>query len=197
MKKVGIYARVSTKDQTVEQQLKELEDYCERSNLTLVKKYIDEGVSAFRKNRPAFNELLEGVRQKKIDIILVYKLDRFGRSLKELIDTMDFLSRHNVEFISYTQKALDTSNPAGKLMFAIFSAVAEFERDLISERTKLKLAYLKDKGVKLGRPQKIKPTEVIKLRQQGLSLGQIAKKIDCDRSTVSKLLKKYNCRINQ
>lgn len=196
MKKVAIYARVSTKDQTVEQQLKELKDYCQRSNFVLAKEYIDEGVSAF-KNRPAFNRLLEDIRQRKLDMVLVYKIDRFARSTRELLNVIDEIKQNGVDFVSFTQREFDTTTSSGKLMLTILAGISEFERDLISERTKLKLAYLKDKGVKLGRPQKVDYDEVIELRQQGLSLGKIAKKIGCDRSTVSKVLKKYNCGINQ
>ncbi|MFI5205457.1 MAG: recombinase family protein [Candidatus Paceibacterales bacterium] len=192
MKNVGIYARVSTEDQTSVQQLEQLRQYCEKQELTVFGEYVDEGESALKQNRPEYQRLLEDARRRKIDTILVYKLDRFSRSLKELVNTIDSLKDFGVDFVSYTEKDFDTTTATGKLMFHIVSAFAQFERDMMSERTKLKLNYLKSKGVKLGRPQKADMVEVFNLRAKGLSLSQIGREVGCDRSTVSKLLKKGN-----
>ena len=186
--KVAIYTRVSTEDQSVKQQLKELEEYCQRQDWKDVKEYVDDGVSALKKKRLAFLELMEDVRKRKVDLVLVWKLDRLSRSLKELVETIEFFNQCNVKFVSYTQAFLDTTNSSGKLMFAIFSAVAEFERDLISERTKLKLRYLKEKGVKLGRPRKIDYEQMKQLRQEGASLKQIAREIGVSKQAISQAL---------
>ncbi len=192
MKNVGIYARVSTEDQTSIQQLEALKDYCKKVGYEIVDEYIDEGERALKQNRPQYQRLLEDARRRKIDVILVYKLDRFSRSLKELVNTIALLKEQGVNFISYTEKDFDTTSATGQLMFHIVSAFAQFERDMISERTKLKLNHLKSRGVKLGRPRKACLNRVFELRTQGLSLSQIGREIGCDRSTVSKVLKKGN-----
>ena len=190
MKNVGIYARVSTEDQTSVQQLEQLRSYCEKQGVTVHDEYVDNGESALKQNRPQYQRLLEDARRHKIDVILVYKLDRFSRSLKELVNTIDTLKGYGVNFVSYMEKDFDTTSATGQLMFHIVSAFAQFERDMISERTKLKLNHLKSKGIKLGRPQKVNLSQASDLRSQGLSLSQIAQEIGCDRSTVSKVLKK-------
>jgi DNA invertase Pin-like site-specific DNA recombinase len=187
--RIAIYTRVSTQNQTTEQQLKNLQEYCNRQNWTNIQYFTDEGVFAWKKNRKGFSDLKEAVRQKKVDIVLVWKLDRLSRSLKELVETMDFFNAMNIRFISYTQAQFDTTTSIGKMMFAVFGAIAEFEKDLISERTKLKLQYLKDKGVKLGRKRKIDYNEVVRLREQGLSLKQIGDKLGTRKDTISKALK--------
>jgi DNA invertase Pin-like site-specific DNA recombinase len=198
MKNVGIYARVSTGDQTAIQQLEQLREYCKKQKLyKIYEEYIDEGESALKQNRPAYQRLLEDARRRKIDVILVYKLDRFSRSLKELVNTIDVLKGYGVDFVSHTEKDFDTTTATGKLMFHIVSAFAQFERDMISERTKLKLMYLKSKGVKLGRPSKVDTQMAFSLRDKGLSLRQIGLEMGCDRSTVSKLLKKCHYGQNQ
>ena len=192
MKTIGIYARVSTSDQTAIQQLEQLRSYCLKQDLCVYGEYVDEGESALKQNRPQYLRILEDARKRKIDTILVYKLDRFSRSLKELVNTMAILKGYGVNFISYAEKDFDTTTATGQLMFHIVSAFAQFERDMISERTKLKLNYLKSRGVQLGRPRKADQGKVFEFRKQGLSLSQIGREMGCDRSTVSKVLKKGN-----
>ena len=193
MKTVGIYARVSTEDQTSVQQLDILRDFCSKSGHAIVDEYIDNGESAMRQNRPEYLRLLEDARKRKMDVVLVYKLDRFSRSLKELVNTIDTLKGYGVNFVSYTEKDFDTTTATGQLMFHIVSAFAQFERDMISERTKLKLNHLRSKGIILGRPVKANFQRVFDLRAKGLSLNQIGREIGCDKSTVSKVLKEGNC----
>ncbi len=188
--RVGIYARVSTRDQTVVQQLGELEEFCRRSGWEMVDRYVDEGVSALKANRPEFSRLLEDVRKRRVNTVLVYKLDRFSRSLREFLNTIELLERCGAHFVSYSDRFLDTTTNGGRLMFQVIGAIAEFERGLISERTKLKLAYLRQNGKTLGRPVKVDPQKALSLRQKGLSLAQIGRELGADRSTVSKVLKK-------
>ncbi|MBU0976352.1 recombinase family protein [Patescibacteria group bacterium] len=187
--RTGIYCRVSTKDQKTEQQLQELREYCKRSGIEVVEEYIDEGISAFNKNRPAFQQLIEDVRKRKVNVVVVWKLDRLSRSLKELLQTVELFSEYNVKFVSYSQP-IDTSTATGKVFFSLIGAFAEFERDLISERTKLKLDLLKKNGVKLGRPNKVDPAVIYKLRDQCLSIRKIAAQVGCNPSTVSRVLQK-------
>lgn len=190
MKTVGIYARVSTEDQTSVQQLIVLRDYCDKAGYKVIDEYVDDAESAMKQNRPEYIRLLDDARRRKIEVVLVYKLDRFSRSLKELVNTISNLKEYGVNFVSYTEKDFDTTTATGQLMFHIVSAFAQFERDMISERTKLKLNHLKSKGVKLGRPRIKGMESIFILRANGLSLSQISKEIGCDRSTVSKALKK-------
>jgi len=190
MKTVAIYTRVSTVDQTSAQQLPVLRDFCAQAGYTIFDVFIDEGESAMKSNRPEYLRLLEGARKRKFNTILVYKLDRFSRSLKELVNTMALLKEYGVDFISYSEKDFDSTTATGQLMFHIVSAFAQFERDMISERTKLKLNHLKSMGVKLGRPQTVCFDRISVLRAAGLSLAQIGRELGCDKSSVSKLLKK-------
>lgn len=187
--KAGIYCRVSTNEQDVKAQVEELEGFCGRSGMEIHKTYLDQGISGLKSNRPAFLELMEDVRKRKINAVIVWKLDRLSRSLKELVATMEAFRDYGVKFISYSQP-LDTSTSTGKLLFNLFGIISEFEHSLVSERTKLKLDFLKKNGVHLGRPSKISPAVVYELRERGLSLSKIAKQLDCDSSSVSKLLKK-------
>jgi DNA invertase Pin-like site-specific DNA recombinase len=197
MKTVAIYARVSTADQTSAQQLQVLRDHCVKAGYKVAGEFIDEGESALKSNRPEYLRLLEGARKRKFNTILVYKLDRFSRSLKELVNRMAELKAFGVDFISYAEKDFDTTTATGQLMFHIVSAFAQFERDMISERTKLKLNHLKSLGVRLGRPMKADHDRAIALRNMGLSLSQIGKEMGCDRSTISKVLKKGRCGLGQ
>lgn len=204
MKRTGIYVRCSKKDQTVEQQLAQLRQYCKDSKIEVIEEYVDEGVSATKANRPAFMRLLEDIRRKKVNFVLVYKIDRFSRSVKELLSTIDIIKEYGADFVSYTQRELDTTTSSGKLMFGLMAIISEFERDIISERTKLKLGYYNDQikknghfvtktGVKkktLGRPGKYDHNEMTRLRKQGLSLNAIARKLKCNVGTVSQVLKK-------
>jgi len=192
MKIVGIYARVSTVDQTSAQQIAILKDYCIKAGYEVFALYVDEGESALKSNRPQYMRILDDARRRKIDLILVYKIDRFSRSLKELLNTIDLLKEYRVDFLSYMDKEMDTTTSSGKFMFQVLAAVGEFERNIISERTKLKLQHLKSKGVRLGRPVKADQGRIVELRDKGLSLSEIGREIGCDRSTVSKLLKKGN-----
>ena len=192
IKKVGIYARVSTKDQTSVQQIEKLREYCEQTGYAIYGEYIDDGESAMKQNRPEYMRLLEDARKRKINIVLVYKLDRFSRSVKELVNTIHRLNEYGVNFVSFSEKEFDTTTASGKLMFHVISAITQFERDIISERTKLKLNHLKSKGVQLGRPRVADFERICVLRDKGLSLNQIGKRIGCDKSTVSKVLKKGN-----
>ncbi len=188
--KAGIYARVSTKDQQTEQQLIELRRYCKDSGIDNISEYIDEGISAFSQNRPEFIRLKEDIRKRKINKVIVWKLDRLSRSLTELVLTIDYFRANNVDFISYSQREMDTTTSGGRVLFAIFSGIAQLEHDLISERTKLKLNLLKKRGVKLGRPIKVSPDAVSALMGQGLSVRQVADQLKCDRVTVYRLLHK-------
>lgn len=132
--KVAIYCRVSTDEQDADKQEYACLEYCKRQNWEVYKVYKDI-ISGKTTSRPAFNELLEDMRQYKFNTVVVTKLDRMGRSLQHLLSLFDEFSRKAVDFVAVTQN-IDTSSAAGKLQMQILGAFAEFERNLISERTK-------------------------------------------------------------
>lgn len=150
--KVAIYSRVSTTKQETENQVFKLIEYCDNMGYEVFKVYIDDAVSGISTIKPRLEQMMDAAFERKFDIVLVWKLDRLGRSLKEIINILDKLKEKNIDFVCLTQK-IDTTTSSGKLMFHIIGAFAEFERDLISERVKLGLERAKRNGVKLGRPK--------------------------------------------
>jgi len=188
-KSVAIYARVSTDRQTTDSQLNELRDFVRRAKWKDYREYIDNGYSGKNTQRPAYTEMLGDARRRRFDLLLVWKLDRLSRSLKDLIATLDELGHLGIDFVSYDNQ-LDTSSPSGKLVFNIIGAVAEFERDIISERVRAGLANARIKGKKLGRPQipKSDQKKIITLKNRGLSNRAIGRKLRIAESTVRKWL---------
>ena len=189
-KSVAIYARVSTDKQKVEMQLAELREYAERAGWKIYREFIDEGYTGKNTARPAFKEMLDEARRRKFDVLLVWKLDRLSRSLKDLIGTLDELGHLEIDFISYDNK-IDTSSPTGKLVFQVIGAVAEFERNIISERVKAGLRNAQRNGKRLGRPP-VPPMTIEKakaLRSEGLSYRKIGKRLGISEGMVRKGLK--------
>lgn len=137
-KKVGIYTRVSTEEQatsgiSLEAQKEKLRQYCNFNRWAIIKEYIDAGLSGGTLNRPGLQQLLVDAKKGLINVVLVYKLDRLSRSLRDIILTMDDFRQYNIDFVSLNEK-IDTTSSVGKLMFHIIGAFAEFERDIIRER---------------------------------------------------------------
>jgi DNA invertase Pin-like site-specific DNA recombinase len=130
--RVAIYGRVSTGEQSVDMQVSELTDYAQNRGWLIVDRYLDCGVSGSKESRPALNRLMNDARQRKFDILLVWKIDRFGRSLKHLVNSLAELENVGVAFISL-RDSLDLSSPAGRLMAQLLGAISEFERSLIAE----------------------------------------------------------------
>ena len=205
--RAALYARCSTLDkgQDPELQLAPLREYCQRRGLMIAGEYVDNGVSGSKNHRPQLDRLLEAARKRQIDLIVVWKLDRFGRSLKQLVTALDELSNLGVGFISY-QDNLDLTTPQGRLMFHIIGAMAEFERELIRERVKAGLENARRKGKRLGR-KPVAPIDIeqaIQLHEKEplLSIRDIAKKTKLSKSLVGKVLReqvsmiaanKYSC----
>lgn len=190
-KKTAIYARVSTDRQAVDMQLSELRAYVERKGWTLYQEYIDQGYSGGNTHRPAFTEMLHDARKRHFDMLVVWKLDRLSRSLKDLIATLDELGHAGVDFLAYDND-LDTSSPTGKLVFHVIGAVAEFERDIIRERVKAGLENARRKGKRLGRRPVLTPYQkekIQELKAQGLSNYKIAEKLGMGEATVRRGLK--------
>ena len=151
--RVALYARVSTLNgQDPEMQLAELREYASRRGWSITSEYVDQGVSGSKESRPELNQLMADAHRRKFDAVLVWKIDRFGRSLKHLVNALADLCAYGVAFISFRDN-LDLSTPSGRLMFQIIGAMAEFERSLIQERVKAGLRNARAKGKKLGRPR--------------------------------------------
>ncbi len=185
MKMIAIYARVSTDRQSTESQLNALREYAGKRAWAISKEYIDEGYTGSNTKRPAFTAMMADAKKRKFDVLLVYKLDRLSRSLKDLITTLDDLKSMGVDFVSY-DNGLDTTTPTGRLIFNVVGAVAEFEKDIIRERVRAGLENAKRKGKRLGRPPVSSRLvdEAKKLRSEGMSFRQIGKKLDIPESTV-------------
>jgi DNA invertase Pin-like site-specific DNA recombinase len=156
MKKVAIYARVSTDKQTCENQLIELRAVAERGGYTIVQEFIDSGISGAkgRADRPALDAMMKAASQRKFDLILVWSIDRLGRSLQNLVELLNDLQSMKVDLM-FLQQGMDTSTSSGRMMFSIFGALAEFERNLIRERVIAGQNRAKARGVKMGRPSKM------------------------------------------
>jgi DNA invertase Pin-like site-specific DNA recombinase len=189
--RVGIYARVSTHDQqTLPMQLEKMREYIEHRKWKLTVEVEEVGSGA--KTRPKREELLKMARRREIDAILVWKLDRFGRSMADLVMSLNELREIGVVFVSLTE-SLDFSTPSGRAMAGMLSTFAEFERDIIRERVKAGIASAREKGKPHGRPQTAqkKKDEVIKLwnKGKGLNKSQIAKKVKISRASVINFLK--------
>jgi DNA invertase Pin-like site-specific DNA recombinase len=182
--RVALYARVSTLNgQDPETQLSELREYAGRRGWTVSDEYVDH-VSGSKESRPELNRLTTDAHRRAFDAVLVWKIDRYGRSLKHLVNALADLNAYGVAFVSFRDN-LDLSTPSGRLMFQIIGAMAEFERSLIQERVRAGLRNAKAKGRRLGRPSvHVDGAEIARLRSQGLGWRAIASKLGVGLGTV-------------
>jgi DNA invertase Pin-like site-specific DNA recombinase len=166
----AIYARVSTLNgQDPEMQLRELREYCHRRGVTLIDEYVDTGISGARDRRPELDRLLTDAHRRRFDSVVVWRFDRFARSVSHLLRALETFRSLGIEFVSLSEQ-VDTSTPAGKLVFTVLGAVAELERSLIAERVKAGLRNARAKGKRLGRPKSyVDAVEIQRLRAQGAS----------------------------
>jgi DNA invertase Pin-like site-specific DNA recombinase len=175
----ALYARVSTRDkQDPKMQLIELREYAATRKWQVVGEFVDVGVSGSNSSRPQLDAMMRLAKARKVDVIAVWKLDRFGRSLRHLVNALGELEAVGVGFISL-RDSLDFSTPAGRLMFHVIAAMAEFERELIRERVNAGLATARRKGIKLGRPRLRRDHDkqaktIRRMRSDGQSYRQIA-----------------------
>ena len=183
--RVALYARVSTLNgQNPETQLLELREYVARREWQAVGEYVDAGVSGSKDSRPSLNRLMAHAHQRRFDAILVWKLDRFGRSLKHLVTAIAELEALGVTFVSFKDN-WDLSTPSGRLMFQIVGAMAEFERELIRERIRAGMRRRKLEGYSLGRaPLNVDHQALVRDRLSGMSLTQVSKKFGVSRASV-------------
>jgi DNA invertase Pin-like site-specific DNA recombinase len=181
----ALYARVSTLGgQNPEMQLRELREYCERRGLQIVDEFVDHGISGSRERRPALDRLLADCRKRLVDAVIVYRYDRFARSLRQLVNALEEFRVLGIDFISL-HEGVDTSTPNGRLIFGIFASIAEFERELIRDRVRSGLASAKAKGKALGRPRVYADTaRISSLRAQGRTWTAIAGELGIGEGTV-------------
>ena len=183
--RVALYARVSTAiGQSPEMQLVELREYASRRGWEIFREYVDHGISGSKESRPELNRLMADVHRRHFDVVLCWKVDRFGRSLKHLVNALADLDSYGIAFVSLRDN-LDLSTPSGRLMFQIIGAMAEFERSLIQERVRAGLRNAKIKGKTLGRPRRVvNGDHMARLREQGESFREIAKAVGVSPGTV-------------
>ena len=174
-KRVALYARVSTNDQTVENQLIDLRRYAKERGWGVAGEFADNGVSGTKASRPALDQMMDAARKRKFDVLLVWRFDRFARSVKHLVVALEELRSLNIDFISY-QENIDTSSALGQAIFTIVAAMAALERNIIVERVHAGLRRARQQGKRIGRPQAaIDAERVLRLRADGQSMRQIAK----------------------
>jgi DNA invertase Pin-like site-specific DNA recombinase len=178
-KRVAIYARVSTVDkgQDPETQVMALRQYAEQRGFTIVGEYIDYASGA-REDRPRYRALLEVARKRQIDVVLVWRYDRFARSTQALVHALKAFQTLGVDFISY-QENIDTTTPQGEMIFTVMASLAQFEVTLISERVKAGMARAKAQGKRISRSPiaKVVQVRIAQLYEQGVSLHQISKQL--------------------
>jgi DNA invertase Pin-like site-specific DNA recombinase len=179
----AIYARVSTAEQQVDNQLLELRRYTEARGWS-AKEYVDVGVSGAKDRRPALDALLKDAKRRRFDVLVVWRLDRLGRNLRHLILLLDELAAVGVAFVSLGE-GIDTGTPAGRLQLHILGAIAQFERERIRERVVAGLARARSHGKRLGRPKSRPPLERLVGVAQ-LSLTEGAKALGVSRSTLKR-----------
>ena len=189
---VGIYARVSTTDkgQDPEMQLRELREYCERRGWKVAGEYVDRGISGAKESRPELNRLMADAHQRRFEVVLVWKIDRWGRSLKHLVTSLADLDACGIAFVSLRDN-LDLGTPSGRLMMQLLGAMAEFERALCQERVKAGLRNARAKGKRLGRPRVfVSEDRILMLRGLGLSWRDIAQQLGFGVGTVHRIAQK-------
>src|SRR5580693_639477 len=188
MFRVGLYARVSTFDQhTIPLQIRALREYAARRGWTIAIQVKEVGSGAAQ--RELREKLLDAARRREIDVVLVWRLDRWGRSVADLLATLQELDHLGVGFVSLTE-ALDLTTPSGRAMAALLAVFAEFERGILRERVRAGLAHARRNGKKLGRPKTVAPyaAEIRKLHHSGVSKSEIARRLQIGRTSVRRIL---------
>lgn len=196
-KRAVLYYRVSTGEQTCDNQVADLRRYCEFRKWTVAGEFQDDAVSGLKKSRPGLDAMMKEIRQGKYNVLLVWSYDRLARNVAHLMMTLDELKSLSVDFASYRQQ-LDTTSPMGHMMFTVFAGFAQLERDMISERTKASLARLRAEGKTLGRPRESDSAtiEYVKyLRGDDLSIRAIALAVGKSVGWVHGILKEANANI--
>ncbi|QWD29528.1 recombinase family protein [Polynucleobacter paneuropaeus] len=192
MKKVCLYCRVSTIHQTSENQLRELRAVAERMGYEIVSEFIDNGISGAksRKDRPALDGMMKLATQRKFEMVMCWSIDRLGRSLQHLVEILNELQAMKID-LYFMQQGMDTTTPSGRMIFSVFGAIGEFERNLIRERVIAGQQRAKESGVHIGRPTKMNDgmrSAIQVMHQNGMSVRQIAKSCKVGVGTVYSVL---------
>lgn len=191
-RRVALYARVSTADQSSAPQLDALRGYAESRGFEVIEEYVDAGISGAKARRPALDRLLADARRRRFDALAVVKLDRIARSVHHLTALGAELEALGVDLVVLDQ-AIDTTTPSGRLLFHVLGSIAEFERDLIRERTVAGLRAARRRGKRLGRPWAVRGSatyQMERLAAEGRSHRSIARELGCAPSTVSSTLRR-------
>jgi DNA invertase Pin-like site-specific DNA recombinase len=182
------YARVSTLEQSPENQLHAIRPYSAARGWVIAEEFVDHGVSGAKDRRRALDRLLKAARARQVDVIVVTKLDRLARSTHHLVTIAQELAALGVDLVVVDQQ-IDTTTPSGRLLFHVLAAIAEFERDLIRDRVKAGLDRARAKGVRLGRPSaRVAEDELASLWRAQLPLAEIARRMGASRSTIRRRL---------
>jgi DNA invertase Pin-like site-specific DNA recombinase len=190
--RVAIYARVSTVNhgQDVSLQTRELKQFAEARGWTVYSEYIDSGVSGAKDSRPELNRMMAHAHRRRFDVVCVWRFDRFARSVSDLLRALETFKALGIDFVSFSEQ-MDTSTPAGKMVFTVLGAVAELERSLIGEHVRAGLRNARAKGKRLGRPNAVADTaRIAKRRASGASWRAIGRELGFSGETVKKLAKR-------
>lgn len=182
-----LYGRVSTEDQSESMQTREMLEMCRRRTWT-VTQFADHGWSGAKERRPELDRMLALCRKRKFDVVVVYRFDRFARSMRQLVNALSEFDALGIQFVSVHEQ-IDTTTPQGRLVFGIFAAIAEFERALIGERTRSGMADAKARGVHIGRPRV--PLDLAYIRHGralGVSWRELGRELKVSPTTVQKAL---------
>src|SRR5437899_6037024 len=192
MKRVAIYARVSTTDQTCDNQLRDLRDYCRARGWSDVREFVDHGVSGTRERRPGLDKLMAEVRGRKTDVVVVAAFDRAGRSVRHLVEMLELFRHLDVEFISLREQ-IDTGTPLGAAVYTIIAAISALERSLIVERVKAGLRRRRAEGKRLGRPRlQVSERQLRIVVNQNLPVRAAAKALGVSPSSYLRLVRQQH-----
>jgi DNA invertase Pin-like site-specific DNA recombinase len=198
MKRAAIYARVSTHNgQNPEMQLGEVRAYCGRRQWEIAGEYVDKGISGSKEHRPALDRLLSDCRKRRVDAVVVYRYDRFARSVRQLVNALEEFRSLGIDFVSL-HEGVDTSTPNGRLVFGIFASIAEFERELIRDRVRSGLAAAKARGKQLGRPRvAVDGLRITELRAEGRGWKAIAAELGVGVGTILRAAEQSEFRVQK
>ena len=186
--RAALYGRVSTVNhgQDVNMQLRELREYCERRGWTVAGEYVDSGIRGAKDRRPELDRMMADAHKRRLDVVAVWKFDRFARSVRHLLRALDTFRLLGIEFVSLSE-SLDTATPAGRMVFTVLGAVAELERSLIAERVRAGLRHAKARGKRLGRPRvDVEPARIAALRKAGRSWREIVSEVRVGKGTAQR-----------
>ena len=184
MIRTAIYARVSTTNgQDPTMQTRELKEYCQRRGWKLAGEYVDTGISGAKEKRPQLDRMMADAHRRRFDAVVVWKFDRFARSVSHLLRALETFKALGIEFVSLSEQ-VDTSTPTGRMIFTVLGAVAELERSLIAERVRAGLRNARAKGKRLGRPRKaVDRSRIARLRRSGASWAAIGQELGVGEAT--------------